>query len=407
MSLFKAAQEQLLDAVQYANLTHDQIDRLMEPERFMEFHFPVQMDNGTKKIFTGYRSQHNKILGPAKGGIRFHIDVNADEVKALAMWMTWKCAIAGLPYGGGKGGVIVDPSKLSVYELERLSRAYARALAPFIGEDTDIPAPDVNTDSRIMDWMVDEVSQVYGKSAKSSFTGKSLLNGGSLGRTEATGRGVGIITKNVIEDAGLKLQGLRVAVQGLGNVGYWAAKLLVEQGAVIVGLSDSKGTIYAPAGLDVEKVYKHKLDTGDLNVEGYEYFADPKKVLTFEVEVLIPAALENQITDENVNNIKARFIVEGANGPITPNTDKILHSKGVVVVPDVLANAGGVTVSYFEWVQNREGFYWTEDEVNKRLENDLTRAYKNIISVQKGKSDITLRQAAYSYAFNRIARAMV
>lgn len=408
MNIFEQAQQQLKDAVKYSQLNEYQVSRLMVPERFIEFNFPVLMDDGRKKIFTGFRSQHSTALGPSKGGLRFHPDVTAEEVKALSMWMTWKCAIANLPYGGGKGGVVVDPSSLSPCELERLSRSFAREMNKFIGDDTDIPAPDVNTNSQIMDWMVDEASRINNRDSRATFTGKSVGRGGSLGRTEATGRGVAIIARKAIIDSGLDINNSKVAVQGFGNVGFYAAKILQSIGATIVAVSDSRGTLKITGNqtFNLDEILEYKNSKNTLEISGYQYVADPKAVLEVDCDVLIPAALENQITSENVNNIKAKIIVEGANGPVTPEAENILCQNGTIVIPDVLANAGGVTVSYFEWVQNKSGYYWEEDEVNEKLEKKLLSAYNDIFEIKKLKN-ITWRQAAYVYGLEKIAKAIV
>jgi glutamate dehydrogenase len=405
MSIFTLAQSQLLDAVKHTNLSKEKIDKLMNPERFLEVNFQIKMDDGAKRVFTGFRSQHNRVLGPAKGGLRFHPEVTPDEVKALAMWMTWKCAIAGIPYGGGKGGVVVDPSLLSATELEKLSRAFVREILPIIGPQIDIPAPDVNTNSQIMDWMVNEVERITGQDGKPYFTGKSISNGGSVGRTEATGRSVAIITRQVVQDAELKISDIKVAIQGLGNVGYWTAKILSEMGATIIGLSDSKGSIYCETGIDIEKVVEHKNKNGDVNCVDYKYFSDPKAVLEFNADVLVPAALENQITTENAASIKAKFIIEGANGPVTPEADLILNKNGILVIPDVLANSGGVSVSYFEWYQNLHNEKWSEKDVNRKLEEMIIKAYSDIC-ITKEKKNITMRQSAYVYAVERIAEKL-
>ena len=345
------------------------------------------MDNGEIKVFTGYRVQYNVTLGPAKGGIRYHPDVTLDEVTTLAAWMTWKCAVAQLPFGGGKGGVICDPTKMSKRELEALTRRYTAEIIDAIGPDKDVPAPDVNTNEQIMAWISDTYSMHVGHSSTSVVTGKPVEMGGSLGRREATGRGVMIVARESAKHLGFGLKGSRVAVQGFGNVGSIGAELMAREGAKIIGVTDWKGGVQNDKGLDIAKliahVAKHKTVAG---FEGGEPLG-AKEVFKLDVDILVPAALEKQITEENVNDIKARLIVEGANGPTTPEAHKALHERGVFVVPDILANAGGVTTSYFEWVQDRHGYFWTEKEVNERLEAKMCEAFNVVLATaQKYKS---------------------
>ena len=363
---------------------------------------PVQMDNGEIQVFTGFRVQYNVTLGPAKGGIRYHPGVTLDEVTALAAWMTWKCAVAQLPFGGGKGGVICDPTTMSRRELEALTRRYCAEIIDAIGPDKDVPAPDVNTNEQIMAWFSDTYSMHVGHTSTAVVTGKPVEMGGSLGRREATGRGVMITARESAKHLGFKLTGSRVAVQGFGNVGSIAAELLALQGAKIVGVTDWKGGVQNPKGLDIptliEHVKQHK------TVHGFAG-GDPlgaADVFKLDCDILIPAALENQITDDNAGEIKAKLIVEGANGPTTPDAHKLLHERGVFVVPDILANAGGVTVSYFEWVQDRHGYFWTEKEVNERLEAKMVEAFDVVLkTAQKHKVD--MRAAAYIVAIGRVA----
>ncbi len=363
---------------------------------------PVQMDNGEIQVFTGFRVQYNVTLGPAKGGIRYHPGVTLDEVTALAAWMTWKCAVAQLPFGGGKGGVICDPTTMSRRELEALTRRYCAEIIDAIGPDKDVPAPDVNTNELIMAWFSDTYSMHVGHTSTAVVTGKPVEMGGSLGRREATGRGVMITARESAKHLGFELTGSRVAVQGFGNVGSIAAELLALQGAKIVGVTDWKGGVQNPKGLDIPKLIEHVKQ--HKTVHGFAG-GDPlgaADVFKLDCDILIPAALENQITDENAGEIKAKLIVEGANGPTTPDAHKLLHERGVFVVPDILANAGGVTVSYFEWVQDRHGYFWTEKEVNERLEAKMVEAFDVVLkTAQKHKVD--MRAAAYIVAIGRVA----
>ena len=363
---------------------------------------PVQMDNGEIQVFTGFRVQYNVTLGPAKGGIRYHPGVTLDEVTALAAWMTWKCAVAQLPFGGGKGGVICDPTTMSRRELEALTRRYCAEIIDAIGPDKDVPAPDVNTNEQIMAWFSDTYSMHVGHTSTAVVTGKPVEMGGSLGRREATGRGVMITARESAKHLGFELTGSRVAVQGFGNVGSIAAELLALQGAKIVGVTDWKGGVQNPKGLDIPKLIEHVKQ--HKTVHGFAG-GDPlgaADVFKLDCDILIPAALENQITDENAGAIKAKLIVEGANGPTTPDAHKLLHQRGVFVVPDILANAGGVTVSYFEWVQDRHGYFWTEKEVNERLEAKMVEVFDVVLkTAQKYKVD--MRAAAYIVAIGRVA----
>ena len=363
---------------------------------------PVQMDNGTIEVFTGYRVQYNITLGPAKGGIRYHPDVTLDEVKALAAWMTWKCAVAQLPFGGGKGGVACDPTKMSKRELEALTRRYTAEIIDAIGPEKDVPAPDVNTNEQIMAWFMDTYSMHVGHTSTAVVTGKPIEMGGSLGRREATGRGVMIITRESARHLGFPLKGARIALQGFGNVGSVAADLLADMGAKIVAVTDWKAGVHNAKGLDIKKLLAHNLQ--HRTIEGFKG-AEPisnAELFKLDVDVLIPAAIEEQITAANARDVKARLIVEGANGPTTPDAHRILHERGVFIVPDILANAGGVTVSYFEWVQDRYGYFWTENEVNERLEAKMVEAFSAVLeTAQRYKVD--MRVAAYIVAINRVA----
>ena len=401
-SVFDAMLQEFEGAARILNLDRGIWQMLTHPKRQIIVSCPVQMDSGEIKVFTGYRVQYNVTLGPAKGGIRYHPDVTLDEVTALAAWMTWKCAVAQLPFGGGKGGVICDPTKMSMRELEALTRRYTAEIIDSIGPDKDVPAPDVNTNEQIMAWFSDTYSMHVGHTSTSVVTGKPIEMGGSLGRREATGRGVMIVARESAKHLGFDLKGSRVAVQGFGNVGSIAAQLMSRQGAKIIGVTDWKGGVYNPTGLDVDALIEHVKQ--HKTVHGYRD-AEPLSqadLFKTEAEILIPAALEKQITADNVNAIKAKLIVEGANGPTTPEAHKVLHERGVFVVPDILANAGGVTVSYFEWVQDRHGYFWTEKEVNERLEAKMCEAFEVVLdTAQKYKVD--MRVAAYIVAINRVA----
>ena len=375
---------------------------LTSPKRQIIVSCPVVMDNGQIEVFTGYRVQYNITLGPAKGGIRYHPGVTLDEVTALAAWMTWKCALAHIPFGGGKGGIICDPTRMSRRELEALTRRYVAEIIDAIGPEKDVPAPDVNTNDQVMAWIMDTYSMHVGHTSTAVVTGKPIEMGGSLGRREATGRGVMIVTREAAKHLGVQIQGATVAVQGFGNVGSVSADLLAGIGAKIVAVSDWKGGVHNPQGLDVaamlEYAKTHKSIDG---FPGGEPLTN-EQLFTLDVDFLIPAALENQITIENADGIKAKAIVEGANGPTTPEAHHLLHKKGIFVVPDILANSGGVTGSYFEWVQNRHGYYWTEAEVNKQLEEKMVEAYNAVLKMSlRHKTD--MRTAAYVVAIDRVA----
>lgn len=375
---------------------------LTHPKRQISVSCPIQMDNGEVEVFTGYRVQYNITLGPAKGGIRYHPDVTLDEVTALAAWMTWKCAVAHIPFGGGKGGVICDPTRLSRRELEALTRRYVAEIIDAIGPEKDIPAPDVNTNEQIMAWVMDTYSMHVGHTTTAVVTGKPLELGGSLGRREATGRGVMIVTREAAKHLGLDIKGATVAVQGFGNVGSVSADLLSAIGANIVGVTDWKGGVYNPAGLDIEKlleyVKQHKTVDG---FPGGEPLTN-EDIFKLKVDILIPAALENQITMENAGGIQATIVVEGANGPTTPEAHQYLHQRDIFVIPDILANSAGVTASYFEWVQDRYGYFWTEKEVNERLEHKMCEAFSAVLQTSI-KYKVDMRTAAYIVAIHRVA----
>jgi glutamate dehydrogenase (NAD(P)+) len=378
---------------------------LREPRREFTVHFPVHMDDGTVKVFTGYRVQHNLGRGPAKGGIRYHQDVTLDEVKALAMWMTWKCAVVGIPYGGGKGGVVVDPKQLSQKELEGLTRRFFTEIEVLVGPEKDIPAPDVNTNAQIMAWMMDTYSMHAGYTVPGVVTGKPISLGGSEGRNEATARGTVFCVIEAARHLGIELDKARVAIQGFGNAGSIAARLICDEGATVVAVSDSTGGIHAPGGLDVNKVIAWKQEHG--TVQGFPGTIDVTNAELLEVdcEILIPAALENQITSHNAANIKARLIAEAANGPTTPDADEILFKNSKFMIPDILCNAGGVTVSYFEWVQDLNRDHWSEGVVNAKLKEIMVRAFSEVLAVAR-REQCNMRTAAYLLAVKRVADAM-
>ena len=399
------AQQSFKEAVEILGLEPAVYDLLKQPLRFFEVAVPVVRDDGSLGVFTGYRSQHNDALGPTKGGLRFHPNVDADEVKALSMWMTVKCALLNLPYGGGKGGVACDVDQLSDGEIERLSREYIRAIALVIGPDKDIPAPDVSTNPQIMAWMVDEYSRIRGENTFGLITGKPLVIGGSKGRVAATGRGLVFATRQLASELGIDFAESRVAVQGFGNVGSVAAEISFEMGAKIVAVSDKDSGLYSEAGIDISDLLEYKRTHRSLAGYPKAEAISNGELLELAVDILLPAALENQITADNASHVRARIVGEGANGPTTPEADAILFDKGVMVVPDVLGNAGGVTVSYFEWVQNQTRLYWTEDEVNRRLEEYMAQAM-SAMHVMHERFGVTLRKAAYLVAVERVAQAM-
>jgi glutamate dehydrogenase len=378
---------------------------LKRPMRTIIVNIPVTMDDGSTRVFTGYRVQYNDVLGPTKGGIRYHPDLTLDEVIALSAWMMLKTAVTGLPLGGGKGGIRCNPKEMSRGELERLTRGYTRALARFIGPYSDVPAPDVYTDAQTMAWIMDEYSQIVGYNAFGVVTGKPVATGGSLGRNEATSRGLMYTIMEASKHLGLGLQGATVAVQGFGNVGFHAARLLHELGCKVVAVSDSKGAIYNREGLNPTKVLEHKNKTGSVSgYKGCETLSNDQ-LLELKCDILIPSALENQITQANANRIKAKIVAEGANGPTTPDADETLFRNGVFVIPDILANSGGVIVSYFEQVQNQMNYYWTEQEVRNKLEHTIVNAFKEVLKVGK-QYKVNMRVAAYMNAVKRVAGAM-
>jgi glutamate dehydrogenase (NAD(P)+) len=404
-SAWAVAQQQFDLAAKRLNLDPGIAAVLREPRRQLTVHFPVRMDDGSTRVFEGHRVQHNLGRGPAKGGIRFHQDVNIDEVKALAMWMSWKCAVMDLPYGGGKGGVTVDPKQLSIGEVERLTRRFTTEIAVIIGPESDIPAPDVNTNSQTMAWMMDTYSMHAGHTVPGVVTGKPIALGGSKGRNEATARGAVICVREAASKIGLNLKGASVVVQGYGNAGSIAAKLIADLGAKVIAVSDSSGGIQNAAGLDLAAVNAHKKKTGSVVGLAGATPVSNQAILEIPCDVLIPAALENQITAENAAKIKTKIVAEAANGPTTPEADDILFANGAMVIPDILCNAGGVTVSYFEWVQDLNRDFWEEEEVNLRLEKKMVRAFHEVYDMaQEQKSH--LRTGAYLLSVKRVADAM-
>ena len=405
-SPYEMALAQYDRAVKYLPLKRGIEDYLRAPKRELTVNFPVRMDDRSVKIFTGYRVHHSTARGPTKGGIRYHPDVTLDEMRALAMWMTWKCAVVNIPYGGGKGGVVCDPKRLSFQELENLTRRYATEISVLMSPEGDIPAPDVNTTPQIMAWIMDTYSMHRGYSVPAVVTGKPVPVGGSLGRAEATGRGVMVSTREALARLGLPLAGARVAVQGFGNVGSVSAGLLHAAGARIVAVSDSRGGTLNPKGLDPRALLRHKRESGRLDdYPGGEPITN-EGLLVSDCDVLIPAALEQQITAANADRIRARLVVEGANGPTTPEADAILAARGVLVVPDILANAGGVVVSYFEWVQDLQAFFWSEEEINERLERLMVRAFGEVGATARDRG-VDWRTAALIRAIERVAEAIM
>lgn len=401
---FEIAKQQFDRAADYLELEDSMRNVLRSAKRQLIVSIPVKMDGGETKVFEGYRVQHNIARGPAKGGIRYHPNVTLDEVKALASWMTWKCATVNIPYGGGKGGVVCDPKSLSISELERLTRRYAFEIAPIIGPDRDIPAPDVYTDSQTMAWIMDTISMVRGHTELGVVTGKPLSLGGSQGRHEATARGALYALREACKVRGISLKNSTVAVQGFGNAGSIIARLAAADGAKVVAACDSKSGVYSATGLDMTTTLRHKEETGALRgLKGCREIA-PDEVLEIECDILCPSALENSITLNNVGKVKTKIIAELANGPTTPGADRILEDSGVIVIPDILANAGGVTVSYYEWVQDQYSFFWSEDRINRTLEETIGNAFHKVHEKARYYG-VDMRTGAYILAIDRVAEA--
>ncbi|MDQ4078633.1 MAG: Glu/Leu/Phe/Val dehydrogenase [Chloroflexota bacterium] len=398
------ALEQFDNAVDYLDLSPGIVDFMRMPQRELTVNFPVKMDNGSVRVVTGHRVHHNTVRGPTKGGIRYHQDVTLDEVRALAMWMTWKCALVNIPYGGAKGGVVIDPREFSLNELENLTRRFTSEISILIGPDSDIPAPDMGTNPQIMAWLMDTFSMHAGFTVNAVVTGKPVEIGGSLGRADATGVGVMFSSRQAMRKLGMPVEGSRVVVQGFGNVGSVSARAMDELGARVVAVSDVYGGIYNPEGLNIPELIQHVDETGKVVDYSYGERITNEELFEVDCDVLIPAALENQIHAGNADDITAALIVEGANGPTTIEADRILRQKGVTIVPDILANAGGVTVSYFEWVQGLQSFFWSEREIFERLERIMTTAFEDCWSMAERK-DVDMRTAASILAIARVAEA--
>ena len=405
IDVFKIAQIQLKKATDKMNLDPNILAQLKEPERVLIVSIPVKMDNGAVKVFTGFRSQYNTARGPAKGGVRYHPDVSLDEMKALSAWMTWKCAVAGIPYGGSKGGVTCNPKELSEGELERLSRRYIYEISSIIGPKKDIPAPDVYTTPKIMGWYIDTYNKLTGEASFSTITGKPLELWGSEGRKEATARGLSYTVEVAAKQLNINPSEATVVIQGYGNAGSISAKILNEQGYKIIGVSDSKGGAYNLQGIDPSEILDYKTKTSTVKGFPKAEFISNKDLLELECDVLVPAALEGVITKKNANNIKAKIIAEAANGPTTPEADEILYQRGIFIIPDILANSGGVTVSYFEWIQGLYGYFWDEERVNRRLKKLIVKAFNEVLKIAQ-REKIDNRTAAYIYAVSKVAEAM-
>ena len=403
-SPFAMAQAQFDAAADRLRLNPSVRGVLRETRREVTVHFPVELDDGSTTVFTGYRVQHNLARGPAKGGLRYHPSVSLDEIKALAMWMTWKCAVVKIPYGGAKGGVICNPKELSLRELERLTRRYTTEIAMLIGPESDIPAPDVNTNAQVMAWMMDTISMHQGYSVPGVVTGKPIAIGGSEGRQDATGRGVVYCVQEAAKALRLDLRDARVVLQGFGTVGSATARFLAELGARVIAIGDSEGAIFRGDGIDLALARRHRQETGGISGTPRTERLASADLLELDCDILVPAALEGVITGRNADRIKAKLIAEGANGPTTPDADEILKAKGVTVIPDILCNAGGVTVSYFEWVQDREAFFWQLEEINARLRRIMTRAFEDTLRMSR-EHEVDLRTAAYMLAVGRVAEA--
>ena len=407
INTYQVAQGRVKRAVEQLDLPDDVYEWLKSPDRLVECALPVEMDNGKVRVFTGYRAQHNNVMGPYKGGIRYHPDVDADETKALSIWMTFKCAVAHVPFGGGKGAIAVNPRELSVKELERLSRQYMQAMAPVLGPEKDIPAPDVNTNAQVMAWMADEYCKIRQFNDFGVITGKPLDVGGCVGRETATARGTFYAVREAARVKNIELDKSCAAIQGYGNVGYFAAHFLNQAGCRIVAVTDSSGGAYNPDGLDPLALKEYKNETGSVKGFPGSDQITTEELYAMDCEIIIPAALENQITPEIASTVKAKIIGEGANGPTTPEGDKVLNERGVLVVPDILANSGGVIVSYFEWVQNNYNYYWPEAQIEEQLQRKMMEAFSQIYDYHCECSDeTTMREAAFMYALKRLAEVM-
>lgn len=403
LNLLTSTQNVIRTALEKLGYEESMYELLKEPMRILEVRIPVRMDDGKTKVFTGFRAQHNDAVGPTKGGVRFHPDVNREEVMALSMWMTLKCGIVDLPYGGGKGGIICDPREMSMHEIEKLSRGYVRAISQIVGPNKDIPAPDVFTNSQIMAWMFDEYSKIDEFNSPGFITGKPIVLGGSQGRDKATAQGVTIVINEAAKKRGLDMLGARVVIQGFGNAGSFLAKFLHDAGAKVVGISDAYGALHDPNGLDIDYLLDRRDSFGTVT-NLFDNTITNKELFELDCDILVPAAISNQITAENADDIKASIVVEAANGPTTAEATKMLTDRGILLVPDVLASAGGVTVSYFEWVQNNQGYYWTQEEVDERLNKKLVDAFENIYNVATTRN-IDMRLAAYMVGARRTAEA--
>ncbi|TFE03756.1 Glu/Leu/Phe/Val family dehydrogenase [Jeotgalibacillus salarius] len=403
LNLFTSTQEVIHEALTKMGYDDAVYELMKEPMRLLTVRMPVRMDDGSTRVFTGYRAQHNDSVGPTKGGVRFHPDVDEEEVKALSMWMTLKCGIVDLPYGGGKGGIICDPRTMSMGELERLSRAYVRAISQIVGPTKDIPAPDVYTNSQIMAWMMDEYSRIDEFNSPGFITGKPIVLGGSQGREKATAQGVTICIDQAAKKRGIDIIGARVVIQGFGNAGSFLAKFMHDAGAKVIAISDAHGAIHDPDGLDIDYLLDRRDSFGTVTTL-FENTLTNDELLEIECDILVPAAVSNQITAKNVDNIKASIVVEAANGPTTLEATNRLNERGVLLVPDVLASAGGVTVSYFEWVQNNQGYYWTEEEVNEKLEKKLIDAFNQVYDLSQSRR-VNMRLAAYMVGVRKPAEA--
>lgn len=403
MNVLHSTQSVIKEALEKLGYSEEVYDLLKEPLRMLTVRIPVRMDDGRVKVFTGYRAQHNDAVGPTKGGVRFHPDVTLDEVKALSIWMSLKAGIVDLPYGGGKGGIVCDPRNMSFREVEALSRGYVRAISQMVGPNKDIPAPDVLTNSQIMAWMLDEYSRIREFDSPGFITGKPLVLGGSHGRESATAKGVTLVIEEAAKRKGIQLQGARVIVQGFGNAGSYLAKFMHDAGAKIVAISDVNGALYDKDGLDIDYLLDRR-DSFGMVTNLFKDTITNEEMLELECDILVPAAIQNQITSKNAHNINAKIVVEAANGPTTLEATRILTERGILLVPDVLASGGGVTVSYFEWVQNNQGYYWSEEEVHNKLKDVMTKAFERVYNMAQSRK-INMRLAAYMIGCRKMAEA--